>query len=384
MSEKEYDLLVFGATSFTGALVVEYLNENYSGLKWAIAARNQEKMDAVKKGLKCDVPTILLDSTKMKDIEKAIGMTNLILTTVGPYQLYGNDVLAMCAKNGVDYVDLSGEPGWMFEMQKYLAAAKESGARIVHSCGFDSIPSDLGVLMLQKLAKERFGKPVKQVKCRVRTMKGEFSGGTAASLRATLGKLKTNPDFFKVLIDPFCLCEGFKGPEQVRDNKPYYDEITNEWVAPFFMAAINTKNVHRSNTMMGHLYGESFLYDEMFSCGPGEAGQKKAELISAYNPLLGDKVPKPGEGPSKESRDSGSYDMLFTGVDDGEIKINVSVKGEGDPGYSSTSKMIAESALCLLFDCPELAGGIYTTAPAMGQKLLDRLEEKHVMFFAEE
>ncbi|URQ65169.1 saccharopine dehydrogenase NADP-binding domain-containing protein [SAR86 cluster bacterium] len=384
MSEKEYDLLVFGATSFTGALVVEYLNENYSGLKWAIAARNQEKMDAVKTELECDVPTILLDSTKMKDIEKAIGMTNLILTTVGPYQLYGNDVLAMCAKNGVDYVDLSGEPGWMFEMQKYLAAAKESGARIVHSCGFDSIPSDLGVLMLQKLAKERFGKPVKQVKCRVRTMKGEFSGGTAASLRATLGKLKTNPDFFKVLIDPFCLCEGFKGPEQVRDNKPYYDEITNEWVAPFFMAAINTKNVHRSNTMMGHLYGESFLYDEMFSCGPGEAGQKKAELISAYNPLLGDKVPKPGEGPSKESRDSGSYDMLFTGVDDGEIKINVSVKGEGDPGYSSTSKMIAESALCLLFDCPELAGGIYTTAPAMGQKLLDRLEEKHVMFFAEE
>ena len=384
MSEKEYDLLVFGATSFTGALVVEYLNENYSGLKWAIAARNQEKMDAVKTELECDVPTILLDSTKMKDIEKAIGMTNLILTTVGPYQLYGNDVLAMCAKNGVDYVDLSGEPGWMFEMQKYLAAAKESGARIVHSCGFDSIPSDLGVLMLQKLAKERFGKPVKQVKCRVRTMKGEFSGGTAASLRATLGKLKTNPDFFKVLIDPFCLCEGFKGPEQVRDNKPYYDEITNEWVAPFFMAAINTKNVHRSNTMMGHLYGESFLYDEMFSCGPGEAGQKKAELISAYNPLLGDKVPKPGEGPSKESRDSGSYDMLFTGVDDGEIKINVSVKGEGDPGYSSTSKMIVESALCLLFDCPELAGGIYTTAPAMGQKLIDRLEEKHVMFSAEE
>ena len=384
MSEKEYDLLVFGATSFTGKLVVEYLNENYPGLKWAIAARNQEKMDAVKTELACDVPTILLDSTKIEDIEKAIGKTNLILTTVGPYQLYGNDILAMCAKHGVDYVDLSGEPGWMFEMQKYLVAAKESGARIVHSCGFDSIPSDLGVLMLQKVAKERLGKPVKQVKCRVRTMKGEFSGGTAASLRATLGKLKTNPDFFKVLIDPFCLCEGFKGPEQVRDNKPYYDEITNEWVAPFFMAAINTKNVHRSNTMMGHLYGEGFLYDEMFSCGPGEAGQKKAESISAYNPLLGDKVPKPGEGPSKESRDSGSYDMLFTGVDDGEIKINVSVKGEGDPGYSSTSKMIAESALCLLFDCPELAGGIYTTAPAMGQKLIDRLEEKDVMHFSEE
>ena len=384
MSEKEYDLLVFGATSFTGKLVVEYLNENYSDLKWAIAARNQEKIDVVKDELSCDVPSILLDSTKIEDIENALSVTNLILTTVGPYQLYGNDILAMCAKHGVDYVDLSGEPGWMFEMQQHLATAKESGARIVHSCGFDSIPSDLGVLMLQKIAKERFGKPVEQVKCRVRTMKGEFSGGTAASLRATLGKLKTNPDFFNVLINPFCLCEGFKGPEQVRDNKPYHDEITNEWVAPFFMAAINTKNVHRSNAMMGHPYGENFLYDEMFSCGPGEAGQKKAELISAYNPLLGDNVPKPGEGPSKESRDSGSYDMLFTGVDDGEIKINVSVKGEGDPGYSSTSKMIAESALCLLFDCPELAGGIYTTAPAMGQKLIDRLEDKDVMHFSEE
>ena len=284
MSEKEYDLLVFGATSFTGKLVVEYLNENYSDLKWAVAARNQEKIDAVKAELSCDVPAILLDSTKMEDIEKALSLTNLILTTVGPYQIYGNDILMMCAKHGVDYVDLCGEPGWMFEMQKHLATAKESGARIVHSCGFDSIPSDLGVMLLQKIAKERFGKPVEQVKCRVRSMKGEFSGGTAASLRATLGKLKTNPDFFNVLIDPFCLCEGFKGPEQVRDNKPYHDEITNEWVAPFFMAAINTKNVHRSNAMMGHPYGENFLYDEMFSCGPGEAGQKKAELISAYNP----------------------------------------------------------------------------------------------------
>ena len=384
MSTKEYDLIVFGATSFTGKLVVEYLNEKYPDLSWAIAARNQEKIDAVKSELSCDVPSLILDSMNMDDIEKAMKQTKLILTTVGPYQIYGNDILAMCAKHGVDYVDLCGEPGWMYDMQQYLETAKQSGARIVHSCGFDSIPSDLGVFFLQNLAQEKFGKPVKQVKCRVRSMKGEFSGGTAASLRATLSKLKKNPDFFNVLIDPFCLCEGFKGPEQPRDNKPYHDDVTNEWVAPFFMAAINTKNVHRSNQMLNHPYGEDFLYDEMFSAGPGEAGQKKAEAIAMYNPMLGDNVPKPGEGPSKESRDSGSYDMLFTGVDNGEIKINVSVKGEGDPGYASTSKMIAESALCLLMDCPNLAGGIYTTAPAMGQKLIDRLEEKHVMFFAQE
>jgi short subunit dehydrogenase-like uncharacterized protein len=384
MSTKEYDLIVFGATSFTGKLVVEYLNEKYPDLSWAIAARNQEKIDAVKSELSCDVPSLILDSMNMDDIEKAMKQTKLILTTVGPYQIYGNDILAMCAKHGVDYVDLCGEPGWMYDMQQHLETAKQSGARIVHSCGFDSIPSDLGVFFLQNLAQEKFGKPVKQVKCRVRSMKGEFSGGTAASLRATLSKLKKNPEFFNVLIDPFCLCEGFKGPEQPRDNKPYHDDVTNEWVAPFFMAAINTKNVHRSNQMLNHPYGEDFLYDEMFSAGPGEAGEKKAQAIAMYNPMLGDNVPKPGEGPSKESRDSGSYDMLFTGVDNSEIKINVSVKGEGDPGYSSTSKMITESALCLLFDCPDLAGGIYTTAPAMGQKLIDRLEEKHVMFFAEE
>ena len=260
MSTKEYDLIVFGATSFTGKLVVEYLNEKYPDLSWAIAARNQEKIDAVKSELSCDVPSLILDSMNIDDIEKAMKQTKLILTTVGPYQIYGNDILAMCAKHGVDYVDLCGEPGWMYDMQQHLETAKQSGARIVHSCGFDSIPSDLGVFFLQNLAQEKFSKPVKQVKCRVRSMKGEFSGGTAASLRATLSKLKKNPDFFNVLIDPFCLCEGFKGPEQPRDNKPYHDDVTNEWVAPFFMAAINTKNVHRSNQMLNHPYGEDFLY----------------------------------------------------------------------------------------------------------------------------
>ena len=385
MSAKEYDLIVFGATSFTGKLVVEYLNERYSGkLKWAIAARNHERIEAVKNELSIDVPSLILDSSNMEDIEKAMKMTRLILTTVGPYQLYGNDILAMCAKHGVDYVDLSGEPGWMHDMQKHIAEAKESGARIVHSCGFDSIPSDLGVLYLQNLAKEKFDKPVEHIKCRVRSMKGEFSGGTAASLQATMSKLRENPDLFNILIDPFCLCEGFKGPDQPRDNKPYHDDVTNEWVAPFFMAAINTKNVHRSNTMMGHPYGKDFLYDEMFSAGPGDEGQKIAQAIAAYNPLMGENVPKPGEGPSKESRDSGNYDMLFVGVDHGEIKVSVSVKGEGDPGHSSTSKMIAESALCLLFDCPDLEGGIYTTAPAMGEKLISRLEENNVMHFSEE
>ena len=385
MSEKEFDLIVFGGTSFTGKLVVEYLNEKYTNdFKWAIAGRNEEKINAVKTELSCDVPHIILDSSNIQDIEAAMQKTKLILTTVGPYQLYGNEIVEMCAKHGVDYVDLSGEPGWMYEMQKHLDAAKQSGARIVHSCGFDSIPSDLGVLFLQNLAKEKFNKPFKQVKCRVRSMKGEFSGGTAASLKATIGSLKEKPDLFNVLIDPFCLCEGNKGPEQPRDNKPYYDEVTSEWVAPFFMAPINTKNVHRSNMMLNYPYGKDFIYDEMFSMGDGDAGKAKAEAMASYNPMMGDNVPKPGEGPSKEVRDSGSYDMLFMGVEQDEVKLRISVIGKGDPGYASTSKMITESALCLLQDCPDLPGGIYTTAPAMGEKLIERLEAKDVMHFSEE
>ena len=212
-------------------------------------------------------------------------------------------------------------------------------------------------------------------------MKGEFSGGTAASLRATLGSLKTNPEMFNILVDPFTLCEGFKGPDQPVDNKPYYDEVLKQWSAPFFMAPINTKNVHRSNYQLNFAYGEDFLYEEMFACGEGEKGEAAAKAIASYNPMMGENVPKPGEGPSKESRDNGSYDMAFYGVVDGKVKMTASVIGQGDPGYSSTSKMITESALCLLNDCDDLPGGIYSTASSMGKKLIKRLEDNDVMKF---
>ena len=382
--DKKFDLILFGASGFTGKLVAEYLVGSYSELNWAMAGRNEDKLMSVNDDLGADIPIVVLDSSKPDDIDNALSQTRLVLTTVGPYQLYGNEILGKCAQMGVHYVDLSGEPGWMHAMQKHLDEAKQSGARIVHSCGFDSVPSDMGVYYLQNLAKEKFGKPIQQVKCRVRSMKGEFSGGTAASFRATMGALSENPDLFNVLINPFALCEGFNGPEQPVDNKVYYDEVLEEWVAPFVMAAINTKNVHRSNMMLGHPYGEDFIYDEMMVGGSGDEGKAIAEAIASHNPMAGDNVPKPGEGPSKEVRDSGSYDMLFAGVEDGAVKIKVSVKGEGDPGYASTSKMIAESALCLLFDCPDLPGGIYTTAPAMGDKLIERLEKNSVMFFKEE
>ena len=381
MSSKDFDLIVFGATSFTGKLVVEYLDNNYKdNISWALAGRNKEKLEVVKEQLSCDAPILIIDSESQNDIQNALSKTKLVITTVGPYQLYGNLLIEMCAKLGVDYVDLCGEPGWMYEMQKFIPETKKSGSRIVHSCGYDSIPSDLGVFYTQNLAQEKFGVSLKEIKCRVVSLKGEFSGGTLASLKATMSKLKTNPDLFQVLINPFALCEGFKGADQPHGNKPYFDEITKEWVAPFFMAPINTKNVHRSNLMLNFPYGEEFIYEEMIPAGKGDGGEKVAKAIASHNPL--GNAPKPGEGPSKEVRDAGYYEMLFLGLKDNEIKLKVSVKGQGDPGYSSTSKMITESALCLLNDCSDLEGGIYTTAPAFGFKLIKRLQQNNVMHFS--
>ena len=306
-------------------------------------------------------------------IVSMIQQTKCVLTTVGPYQLYGANILQQCVIHGVDYVDLFGEPGWMHEMiNEHAEQAMETGARIVFSCGFDSIPFDLGVYFLQKEVIARHGQPASNVRGRVRDMNGEFSGGTAASLGATMASLKEKPELFEVLVNPFALSNGFTGPEQAQDSKPIYDDKLETWVAPFFMAPINTKNVHRSNVLMDHLYGKDFCYNEMWIQGPGEEGKAAAEFVGSMNPLAD--APAPGEGPSKESRENGNYDVLFCAdLSDGS-SLHASVSGDMDPGYGSTSKMIAESALCLVDDCSELGGGIYTPAPAMGEKLITRLQ----------
>jgi len=378
MSDKSFDVVIYGATGFTGKLVVEYMQEKYGkdeGISWAIAGRSEEKLNSVREELKVgsNVPQLLVDSNDTDSIASMVQQTKCVLTTVGPYQLYGANILQQCVVHGVDYVDLCGEPGWMHEMiNEHAEQAKETGARIVFSCGFDSIPFDLGVYFLQKEVISQHGHPASNVRGRVREMNGEFSGGTAASLGATMASLKEKPELFEVLVNPFALSNGFTGPEQAQDSKPIYDEKLETWVAPFFMAPINTKNVHRSNALMDHLYGEDFCYNEMWIQGPGEEGKAAAEFVGSMNPLAD--APAPGEGPSKESRENGNYDVLFCAdLNDGS-SLHASVSGDIDPGYGSTSKMIAESALCLVNDCAELGGGIYTPAPAMGEKLITRLQ----------
>ncbi len=376
--QRAFDIVIYGATGFTGRLVAEYLaQQGGHGLRWAMAGRNADKLAAVRDeiGAPADTPLVVADAGDPATLAAMAAGARCIISTVGPYQLYGSDLVAACAGHGTDYVDLCGEPLWMRDMiATHQDAAKASGARIVFSCGFDSIPFDLGVLYLQDAAREKFGAACPRVRGRVRAMNGEFSGGTAASLGATMERIKGEPELLQALVDPFSLADGFRGPEQPADNKPYEDELLGQWVAPFIMATINSKNIHRSNALLGHPYGEDFRYDEMMLTGPGEQGKAAAEYVAKADPLGGENAPKPGEGPSKEAREAGNYDVLFVGTsaDGGEIRAAVS--GDLDPGYGSTSKMIAESAVCLVTRCGELPGGIYTPAPALGQKLIERLQ----------
>ena len=387
---KPFDLVVHGATGFTGRLVVEYLLRRYpagSGLRWAMGGRNAAKLAAVRDelGAPADTPLVVTDTGNPASLQALMEQARLVLTTVGPYQLYGNELVAACARAGVDYVDLCGEPAWMRQMiDAHEAAARASGARIVFSCGFDSIPFDLGVFMLQREMQARFGHPAQRVRGRVRKMKGTFSGGTAASLKATMAAAAARPAVLELLRNPFSLTPGFEGPRQPSGSKPMVDEVLGLWVAPFVMAAINTRNVHRSNFLLGHAYGADFVYDEMMVTGAGEKGEALANAVAADKSLGADDGPQPGEGPSREERESGFYDVLFIGTDAAGNSLRVGVKGDRDPGYGSTSKMITEAAVCLLQDATDTPGGIWTTAPAMGDALIARLKANAGLSFTVE
>jgi len=386
MSEREFDVIVYGASGYTGKLVADYIEKEYGNndsLKWALAGRNKDKLLNIRRELNLNSSLSILevDSNDQASLDVMTSSAKCILTTVGPYQLYGSSLVESCAKNGTDYVDLTGEPGWMYEMiNAHKETAEKSGARIVFSCGFDSIPFDLGVYFVQQAVQSKFGKPAQHVRGRVKAMNGEFSGGTIASLGATMATLKEKPELIKVLANPFSLTEGFEGPAQLDDSKVLLDEKLDMWVAPFVMAPINTKNIHRSNALLDFQYGKDFCYDEMMIAGKGEEGKQIADAMTSANPMGGDNVPQPGEGPSKESREQGNYDVIFFADIDGET-VEARVTGDMDPGYGSTSKMITESAICLVQDCPNLKGGIYTPAPAMGEKLIKRLTDKAGLTF---
>jgi short subunit dehydrogenase-like uncharacterized protein len=380
MSTSKFDIVVYGATGFTGQLVAEYLAQHYVGAdapKWAMAGRSLEKLAAVRDAIGAPADTALIhaDAGDPASLQAMIDQTKSIVTTVGPYLLYGNELVAACAASGTDYFDLCGETPWMRRMiDAHEATAQRSGARIVFSCGYDSLPFELGVFRCEETAKQILGAPVSRVKGRIRAMKGTFSGGTAASTRALFEAAAKDPDLLALMRDPFSLTPGFQGPKQPPGNRPMLDEDLQAWVTPFFMANINTRNVHRSNMLLGFPYGRDFLYDEMQIAGPGEEGEALARrLHAANNKMTTSAIPKPGEGPSKEERETGHYDLLFVGIAADGRQVRVAVRGDRDPGYGSTSKMITECAICLLRDAPEVKAGIWTPGAAMGDRLIKRL-----------
>jgi short subunit dehydrogenase-like uncharacterized protein len=387
----KFDIVVYGATGYTGQLVAEYLAEHYkgdAGLKWAMAGRSKDKLAAVRDaiGAPADTPLIVADASDVGSLKAMVAQTKSVITTVGPYQLYGNELIATCAETGTDYLDLGGEPVWMRQMiEKHEATAKASGARILFSCGFDSIPFELGTFFVQEEARRAFGAPAPRVKGRVRDMRGTLSGGTAASARAQFEAVARDLSLVAILNNPFALTPGFEGAKQPRGNKPVYEEDLQSWTAPFMMALINTRNVHRSNLLMGFPYGKEFVYDEMVLTGPGEKGQANAKLVMAANTgKTGPNAPKPGEGPSKEERENGLYDLLYVAIAPDGRQVRAAVKGDRDPGYGSTSKMISECAICLLRDTPDVPAGFWTPGAAMQHKLIKRLVDHAGLTFSVE
>ncbi len=387
--QREYDIIVWGATGFTGKLVAEYMHKAYGGgnLTWAVGGRNQAKLDALDLGPEVDV--LVADSHDQAALEELAQKTRVVLTTVGPYARYGSELVAACAAHGTHYCDLTGEVHWMRHMiEAHQSAAVASGARIVHTCGFDSIPSDIGVYFMQKQMREQHGVAAQEIKYRTRAFKGGFSGGTIDSMMAMMEAAQMDSTIMDIVADPYALNFKHRGLDGLDRKDQFYDEDFQAWVAPFVMAAINTRVVRRSNELLGQAYGDEFRYDEgsIVGQGPGAAlgaaamalGSSAMNGLAAITPvrnLLQRVLPKPGEGPSEETIEKGFFDieLLAKHPTDSSLDLRGKIHGDRDPGYGSTAKMLAECAVCLAQDDLVVGGGFWTPASAMGDALLERL-----------
>ena len=402
--QKPYDIIVFGATGFTGHLVAQYLAGLPEGQapRWALAGRDLAKLERVRAELaRPDLALVQADAQDPAALRALVAQTQVVISTVGPYQLHGQALVMACAEVGTDYVDLCGEPVWMAKMIPLLQApAQASGARIVFSCGFDSIPFDLGVWYLQQEALRLSGQPIATVHGRVRVMKGSASGGTLASALATVADMGKNRRSRDAMLNPFALTPGFQGPRQPEGESAAFDELAQSWTGPFVMASINTKNVHRSNALLGHAWGRDFYYSERMLTGPGARGEKRAKALARSTRIQGALLAftptrkllqwlvlrKPGQGPSLQEREAGRYELLFMGRTARGQTLKAVVTGDRDPGYGSTCKMIAQSALCLLHDVPRSSatGGVWTPGALMAAPLVARLQQHAGLTFGME
>jgi short subunit dehydrogenase-like uncharacterized protein len=395
----KFDIVIFGATSFVGQILTRYLLDQFpleGDLKWAIAGRSQSKLDDLKSSLGvtgASLDVLVADASDENSLRFLCESTRVVISTVGPYALYGEPLVKTCVALGTDYCDLTGEVQWIAKMlERYENEAKISGARIVHSCGFDSIPSDLGVYFLQQHAKQQFGETCSSIKMRVKKMKGAASGGTVASMTNIFKEVASNPALRKTLANPYAICPPDHGnnARQNSMNRPQYDTDFNSWVAPFVMAVINTRIVYRSNALIEGGYSQNFEYNEAMLTGKGLIGSGIAAgvgvglggfAMAAVIPptrWVMEKfiLPKPGEGPSQDAQEKGCYDLRFYGKTDSGQEIRCKVTGNQDPGYGSTAKMLGQAAACLVQDInkDKVQGGCWTPASIFGAQLITRLE----------
>jgi len=402
-SDRRLDIVVFGATSFVGQILCRYLVQRHGTdgeLRWAIAGRNADKLQSTAGETGADVEQIVADASDPAAMADLVADTCVVISTVGPYALYGSALVEAAAEAGTDYCALTGEPQWMQKMiDAHGAAARASGARIVHTCGFDSIPSDLGVWFTQQQAIAKFDTHCSSIAMRVKAMKGGASGGTIASGMNVMDEVANDPALRKVLANPYALAPADMrtGPKQPIVTIPTNRDASGEWVAPFVMASINTRVVQRSHALLGRPWGDDFLYDEAMMMGDGAVGAAKAAAltgglggfmaVAAVGPirkLLKNYVlPKPGTGPSPEEQQAGFFDLRFFGETAAGQKIVTKVTGDADPGYGSTAKMLGEAAVALLdLDRAETTGGFHTPTTAFADDLIGRLVEHAGLSFS--
>ncbi len=394
-------MVLWGATGFTGRLVADYLVRNYlhrdTGLRLALAGRNREKLESIANEVGApQLPILIGDSFNADALNTIAAKADVLITTVGPYAKYGAELVAACVRNGTDYCDLTGETQFMRAMiDAHEEEAKNTGARIVHCCGYDSIPSDLGTLMVQEAFKQRHGRYASEVKVAAGEMSGGLSGGTFAGVLNVVDELKANPSLGKVFGDPYALNpEGIRGLDGRDQSGVRFDKDFDMWTGPFVMASINTRVVRRSHALMGLPWGEGFRYSEVMTTGKGVTGLSRAVAVAGgiiafmaglalpiTRPLIEKRLPSPGEGPSKEVRDKGFFKTRLIALGDGQT-VRGLVADQRDYGYGSTAVMLSEAALCLAFDDEQLPGdgGVLTPATAMGMRLVERLRAAGMTF----
>ncbi|WP_340586898.1 saccharopine dehydrogenase family protein [Erythrobacter alti] len=402
MTDRKFDIIVYGATSFVGQIITRYMHGHCSdgSVRWAIAGRSRSKLQKLSDDIGlAGVELIVADATDEAALRAMCEQAKVVMSTVGPYALYGDTLVKVCVETGTHYCDLTGEPQWIRKMQlRHVDDAKASGARIVHCCGFDSIPSDLGVHFLQRHAKQQSGRTCDRIAMRVAKMKGGASGGTIASMINMVKEASGDAELRRQLKNPYSLCPpDHDFSVRQRSVAMEYDEKYGSWIAPFIMAPINTRVVHRSNALSGNAYGTEFRYEEAMATGKGGRGKRMARMTSwgtnalmlglALPPtrwLLETKIlPKPGEGPSEKEQLEGKFDLVFLGTTPDGDTVKCRVTGDRDPGYGSTAKMLSQAAICLAKDVPDdVPGGFWTPATIMGDMLVERLQAHAGLTFA--